>query len=146
MHSVLSDLVFSEARHAIHQAINRCCVRRVEVVNGQTQARPCNVYVWHRDARLEEALRPVLRGCPSWVPWRQPGETLTESDIAMRIKSTLNEVKAQGRTEISLRKVKQRAAPLAASATWARGRDRALEMLNEWIQVRSSLVLLPFAS
>lgn len=133
----LRSLKYSECAHSIYQAINRGKMRQVDVVDGVAQAKACSVYVWHRDSQLEERLAPVLRGIPSWLPWRDEGEELTAQDVARQVVAKLNELESNGASKMSLVELKRLVAPRTAGETWRRARDVALRSTPWCIDGRS---------
>lgn len=137
---VVKDLTYSECAHSIYQAINRGAVRQVDVIDGIAQAKPCKIYVWHRDADLEERLRPVLRGVQPWMPWREPEEKMPESEIALLAAQALRSLEQSGQDRVSLQAFKKFAGPTVSSTTWARCRDVALSRQDAWVRIRGSLV------
>lgn len=138
----LNRLRYSECAHSIYQAVNRACMRQVEVVSGVAQAKPCNVYLWHRDSQIEERLAPVLRGVPQWMPWREQGEELSALDIARLIAAKLAQYEQQGGSSVSSRKLKSAVAPTCPNGTWQRARDLARELRPQWTVRGRSLVLM----
>lgn len=142
MKTLVRRLVDSECWHSIYQAINRCRMRRVHVVDGVSQAMPCSVYIWHLDSQLESKLSPVLRGCPDWQPWKEPDETSTAADIAMRIRGLLGRMEAQGVESITCRALRKMVGQVPAS-TFLRGRRLALAD-SSWVMTRATITRVAF--
>lgn len=141
--SELHKLKYGECAHSIYQAINRGRMRQVDVVDGVAQAKPCNVYVWHRDGELENRLAPVLRGVPTWQPWREEGEDLGAADVALLIRTKLEELDRDGVSRVSSRALKADVGPTVPSKTWKRARDIALQA-SPWVLSGSSMVRIQF--
>lgn len=137
------SLRMSEAAHSIYQAINRARMRQVDVIDGVSQAKPCNVYLWHRDSEIEERLAPVLHGVPPWLPWREEGESVKASDVTRLIVAELAAVAARGGTEIPTRALKQAVASRVPGKTWRRARDAALAIVP-WTLSGHTLRLIQF--
>ena len=139
----LHRLKYSECAHSIYQAINRGRMRQVDVVDGVAQAKPCSVYVWHRDSELESRLAPVLRGIPTWEPWREEGEDLGAADVALKIRAKLEELDRAGVSKVSSRSLKADIGPIVPSETWRRARDVALAA-SPWVLSGQSLERIGF--
>lgn len=139
--NVLRPLVYSEAAHAAYQAMNRGRMRKVDVIDGRTEARACNVWVWHRDSDFEDRIAPVLHGAPSWLPWREQGEGLDAQDLSRLIVRELSKLEEDGHSRVSLRQLKSAVAATVPNATWQRARDIALSR-SPWSIDGRSLVRL----
>ena len=125
MDSLARDLQYDECVHSIYQAASRGAMRRVDVIDGQTQAKPCNLYVAHNDGNLQRKLDVVMAGA-QWSPWREPGEDMVYSEVAMLIRNELSRLEAAGVSAISLRRLKADVAPSIPGTTFQRARDSVL--------------------
>lgn len=142
----MSDLVtrlwYGESIHAIYQAMNRGAMRQVDVIDGVSQAKETAVYLWHSDPETREKLSVALPGA-TWLAWREPGETMSASDVALLIAQRLKELEAGGVSKVSSRSLKKEVAPTIPKKTWQRARNEAVAMAP-WTTEGSSLVSLGF--
>lgn len=144
LHRHLHSLVYAECTHSIYQAANRIAMRVVDVIDGQAQAKPCHVYIIHRDKDLRSRLDLVMPGA-TWQPWREEGEDMNSTEMAMLIASRLRELQAAGVTEVTLRQLKADVAPTVPRRKWQLARDEALRTAP-WQIEGQRLVLSPFAT
>lgn len=141
MKDIVRRLVDSESRQSIYQAMNRGSMRRVRVVDGMSQAYPCNVYVWHADSELEVKLGVVLPGCSRWQPWRDAEENTREADVAMRIRSELDRLVRTGIKRVSCQALKKLIGLEVSKAMFRRARQAAVEADGRWFMTGASLEL-----
>lgn len=140
---LVTRLVRAEALHSVYQAINRGSMRRTLVIDGESQAAPCEVYIVHSDPDLRQKIEAVMPGA-KWLPWREPDECLSESEIALLIEERLRELEAEGVKRVSLAALKPTVAPTVASTTWRRARNIALESIHWYMDGRSLVFGSPF--
>ncbi len=137
-----SRLVKAECLHSIYQAMNRGSMRRAVVIDGVSQAAPCEVYIRHSDSELREKIEKVLPGA-RWLPWKEEGEDMTAAEVAMLISNKLKWLEGKGYKDITLRSLKTEVAPNVPGQTFRRARDQAI-VGTTWIVIGQRLVN-PFA-
>lgn len=104
--SMIAKAVASEIAHSVYQAISRGRCRIVD--NGQ--AMPTEVYLFHNESSLKEALQEVMPG----LSWREWIPTYTNSEIklgkvdvlAMQIKAYLDRLPST-RHEVATREIRE---------------------------------------
>ena len=136
---LVHQLVKAECLHSIYQAVNRGAMRRTVVVDGVSQAAPCEVFILHSDPDLREKIERVLPGA-RWLPWREPGESIGASELALAIREYLRDLPYD---TVSVRKLKATLAATVPNGTWQRARDEAVQS-TAWIVEGRSLRRLSF--
>lgn len=138
---LVEQVIDSEIAHSVYQAISRGACRVVE----DGQAKPMEVYLFHRKANLQQTLQSIMPGLvwKTWMPTHIGEETrLSQIDIqAMQIKAYL-EAQPEDRTKIPTREIR---AALSIDTGIDRCRktfDRAIEKLcysGFWVRHGHSL-------
>ena len=133
---IVQRLIHAECLHMIYQAINRGSMRKTVVIDGVSQAAPCEVYVLHSDPDLRAKIERVLPGA-RWLPWREPEEDMAASEAALLIADHLRRLQSNGVEHISLKALKAATVPTIPSTTWQHARDEALTIVQWSIEGRS---------
>jgi hypothetical protein len=136
MRGLVERLVIAESLHSFYQGASRGSLRRTVLVDGRSQAAPCDIYVAHPSPEFRSKVEQVFPGA-RWVPWREPAEHLGATEASLLIEQKLREFERQGLLVISLSRLKKAVDHAIPNGTWQRARDEALQRASWFLSGRS---------